>query len=77
MATAWHTLSPGKRKCHSLRGLTSEEERGRGKGRKKIQVSARKHSNRIDALLLIFVAMEFLYNQINHLASNPPTHSLT
>lgn len=31
MATAWHALSPGKRKCHSLRGLAeseSEEERG-------------------------------------------------
>lgn len=35
MATAWHALSPGKRKCHSLRGLRERSERGKEVGKEK------------------------------------------
>lgn len=47
MATAWHALSPGKRKCHSLRGLNrkrvrkteAERERERGTGMLRVRVN--------------------------------------
>lgn len=84
MATAWHALSPGKRKCHSLRGLNRKRAR-KTEAREGIQVCASECSDRLDALLLIFVAtavtlsVEFLYNQINHLPSpsSLPTQPLT
>lgn len=64
----------------------SEEDRSREReNERRVQVCASECSDRLDALLLIFVAtavtlsVEFLYNQINHLPSpsSLPTQSLT
>lgn len=63
----------------------SEEDRSKREKERGVQVCASKCSDRLDALLLIFVAtavtlsVEFLYNQINHLPSpsSLPTQSVT